>query len=744
MHSVLIQNHNAMESFQHFHPLFMDAINEGKISSCQWMEAGEIIETAVPELYQLIDGKEEWRAIIVRVDEESESADYPTRPGNPYDYLINREGVFVAETPIPLIRLTRMLGGIPTPPIRFRPVRIANSTVFYDTEKCDKRFGDAEVNVSKQDESALDRVSSDVDERDQTVSDDEDLHTASELDETASGEDLSSGIEKGDTRTDEVSTDDAGAEISTLSDERKRRRAPKKAPRIIYEPIVDGAEQAEYNRLCEKYHFDGIPPTEIILVSLCLKHEVPEQTVAQAWKNNQEIESSEFWKRNGYPSICRFLAYGIERKGDRQREADLFKLWTSVLLLATNEIDSSSLQAYRLHKIDVVLDKKEMEEVFQKSISRAKSAKQYIRRSIAQDLAERLRENPDLPHYELDASVIINLPKQKQLGINANAFGMVSKSSTSDFEKWNEMKTESKRMLDNALTNAERALDHTADRVRTYCHYTDEEVRRLDDYQSDDMHRALDETHENILTLRSELPGKNSAINRKLTEMDRAIKGLLQKHVTKEYAFWSFSAAAVLLVLSFVPALVYNIKYQWGSKEILGYYLVIGLSVLLIAELLILLIFRNKLRKKIREYNSFIKRIVTRIAENGARYSRYMSQIATYIHGSSYLSILRKKTFLRDESEYYKRNHLAALDAYILKLETWSISFHLDVDFEMEEMNEGLTINTSISPYTNPIYTFDNPGSYQVELNNSGDYMNSDFSFVKKIRIVREELYDGD
>lgn len=646
MHSVLIQNQSAMESFQHFHPLFLDAINEGKISTCQWMEAGELIETAVPELYQVIDGKEEWRAIIVRVGEEADDPVHPTVQGNPYDYLENSEpDVFIRETPIPLIRLTRMLGGVPTPPIHF---------------------------------------------------------------------------------------------------ETKRIDEPNKAPRVIYEPTIDKEEQADYKRLCEKYHFNGVPPTEIILVSLAFKHEAQDEEVEKAWKNDREINSSEFWKRNGYPSSCRFMVYSMERQGERQREADLFRAWISILLLATNVIDSSALQAYRLHRINVELDKKEMQEVFQKTVNRAKSAKQFIRKSIEHELAEKLKESPDLPYYELEAPVVINLPKKSELIANTSAFGIVSKSSTSDFSKWNQMKTDAEKQLDNAMTSADRALDHTADKVRAYCQYTDAEVKPLDNYQNEDMDRELHRTYESILTLRNELPSKNSTLNKKLAELDRNVKSLIQKHVTKEYAILSFSTVAGLLVLSFISALVYNIKYGWGSKEIMGYFLVIGLVSLLLTELLSLIAFQHKLRKRIDEFNKFIKSIVTHISENGSRYSRYMTNIVTYAHGSSYLSILRKKIFLRDESEFYKRNHLVALDAFILKIETWSTSFHLGVDFEMEELNEGLTINTNISPYQNSIYTFDDPGTFQAEINCSGDCVDSNFSFVKRLNIVREELYDGD
>lgn len=645
MYSVLIQNQKTMESFRHFYPLFLEAVNDERISVCQWMEAGETIETTVPELYQLVDGKEEWRAIVVRINDEIDE-DHLTVQGNPYDFLENADmGTFITESSIPLVRLARLLGGVPSPPIRFEPERI---------------------------------------------------------------------------------------------------QEPNKAPRVIYKPFVDEKEQIEYKRLSEIYHFRGVPPNEIILVSLTSKRETQAEDIQKAWRNDREITSSEFWKRNGYPSACRFTVYEMEQKGDRQREADLFKVWSSVLLLATNEVDSSTLQAYRLHRLDVVFDKKVMCEVMQRTLKRAKNAKQYIKKSIQKEMTDRLTKVAPLPDYELEAPVVLNLPRQNDLIVDVNCFGLTSKTEGSDLAKWSAIKSSAEKSLETAVIEAERALDHTADKVRMYCNYLPDEVHRLDHYQYEDLKREIVDRHEMILNLRSELPDSNAANKKTITKLDRNVKEKLLKRVTKSQAVLCCVLVSVITIASFVSAMAYLIRYRWGSWNTMACLLLICVVSLFLVEVGALWLFRNDIRKSVKQFNKFTSNVVTRIAENGARYSRYMSSIASHIHGSSYLLALQRKTFMRDESEYYKRNHLAALDAFALSLEDWCTAFHLSVDFDIEEMNEGLTVNTDVAPYMNPIYTFDDTGSYSVEVNRSGDFIDSPFSFIKKITIVREELYDGD
>ena len=127
MYSVIIQNKRTMESFGQFHPLFSETLEKGEVGICQWMEAGTTVEDALPELINLVEGKESWRAVIVRIQDEEDMAVHPAARMNPYDFYENADGDGkIRENPVPLVRLTHMLGGIPVPETRFE-ARIVES-----------------------------------------------------------------------------------------------------------------------------------------------------------------------------------------------------------------------------------------------------------------------------------------------------------------------------------------------------------------------------------------------------------------------------------------------------------------------------------------------------------------------------------------------------------------------------------------------------------------------------------------
>lgn len=126
MYTVLIQSKKTLDSLQQFYPILAEAIEAGEMDACQWIESGETIETAVPELYDLVSHKRIWRAMIVCAEPDAPDTEYPVSRLNPFDFLENKErdgltienGEFV-DCAAPLIRLTHLLGGVPAPSPQF-------------------------------------------------------------------------------------------------------------------------------------------------------------------------------------------------------------------------------------------------------------------------------------------------------------------------------------------------------------------------------------------------------------------------------------------------------------------------------------------------------------------------------------------------------------------------------------------------------------------------------------------------
>ena len=642
MYSVLIQNQKTMDSFHEFRPLFLEAISTGRVGTCLWMESGTTIDTVIPEIYDVTGGREEWRAIIVRLEDDGET--FPASPANPYDFLDNAvPDARIRENPVPLVRLTQMLGGVPAPQMDF---------------ECDM-----------------------------------------------------------------------------ITEENK-------APRMVYRPKVNPEDEAAYQALSEKYHFYGRPPEEIILVSLRTRRNVRGEGEKKVWQLSRETDSSAFWKRNGYPSNCRFTFLEMDRQGPVQRDAALFKVWTAVLLLALNEIEPNTLQAYRLHRIDVDFDREKMCATVQECANRTANARRFITRSIQREIQKKVQQQPVLPDYRLEAPVVLKLPRREDCFAKPGAFKLTARTGTSDMEQWREMRTAAEDALESMNTCAERALDQTADRVRHYCRYTDAEVLPLDALQTEDLTGELEKLYSSILDLREQLPCGESADLERLAALEKGVQDTLLERVTTRGAVWGLGIAAGTFALSLLPAAVLYGRQGWGSWQVVLAAVLAGAGVFALAEVLALLMQRNRLRDRLGGFNSFLGAAMTRVSESTSLFSRYMGSIASYTHGSSYLSLMRRKRFLRDEAQFYKQNHLAALNAFQQELKIWSTAFYLPVNFDATEFDEDLAFDTEIPPQENPLYTFEHQASYSVPVNTTGDTVEAPFGFISRLHIVREELYD--
>lgn len=112
MYSVIILNKRSSDLLKNYHFLFKPYIDAGEIGICNWNESGTDIASSVPDLYKLVKGKKEWRAVIVNTDSLF-GYDNSIVPDvkNPFDYSKTDQEVAPHESPVPIIRLSHMLCG---------------------------------------------------------------------------------------------------------------------------------------------------------------------------------------------------------------------------------------------------------------------------------------------------------------------------------------------------------------------------------------------------------------------------------------------------------------------------------------------------------------------------------------------------------------------------------------------------------------------------------------------------------
>lgn len=514
-------------------------------------------------------------------------------------------------------------------------------------------------------------------------------------------------------------------------------------PRVIYEPVDDSDRQEAFRRLQDKYEFDGVLPSSILILTIREPWHSEEDT-SKEWIHRYESQSSDFWRRNRYPSICRFMVFDVPKQGPVKREEALFRFWITVLLIATNEIDSASLQAYRLYRANTYVDADAMSEIFQQAVNRLASVKASIKMAINREIRGITNIGETLPNYRIDIPVVFDIPKGTKCTVKANHFNLISSNVVADINAWNEEKKIAEDSLIRSVRIADRALDQTANRMKDSYTYDEDEVVRLDKYQKEDLIQETDLLYRDIIDLQGKLPTSNVTSDEGIEEISNEVRTYLRGRVTIKPIIYTFLFGMLVALLMQVPTIFEYIQGR-AISWVLMLAEVISVAVVMIAcGGVTLLLQKRRLTKLIEAFNKKMKNAFNRLQTNAKGYSQYLTAVASHSRGRSYLSQSEKKNQSITNTRTMQYKHIGAIDLLLSRMQVWSKAFHLNVDYQKPVIYDGVNVDVMVPPTESILYSFETGQNCEVEMNKSGMKITSPYTFINKFELVREELYDDD
>ena len=518
-------------------------------------------------------------------------------------------------------------------------------------------------------------------------------------------------------------------------------------PRTVYHPVKNAELIRQRDALAEFYEFDGRKPSSILIISMRRKPDQDEKLAHeadQAWKKKKESWSSEFWKRNQYPSACRFLVYDYEFHGPVQREADDFNFWLSVLLLSLNKVDASTLQAYRLYTVRTILDKDAMKRVFQEQADLLRDSKKVIQKEIRKQIEGRLVFEEELPDYRLDVPVVLNLPKRGDIEVSPRSFPFLSEGQLADFSVWRTEKNRIEEHLVRSVRSANRSLDQTAARMRNNLDIDEAEAEPLNRYQVEDLTRETDQLYRDIVKMQGSLPTEDVSADPKIVQVTNEIQDELSKRVMKGPVLFVGVMTAVLLVMAAFPAVIRLVNGTENRLTGILIMIIFGAAAAAIDAIIILALQKRYLNKLVLRYDQIIADAFNELEDDADQYTKYLSSIASHSRGIAHLDLSSRLQITEEEQKDDRFVHIRAINAFLGRLKQWGKAQHLNLDLESRRPDSRITVDTTVSPADNKLYVFE-AGKYSpVEINHSGLTMQSPYSFTKKIEILREELYDDE
>lgn len=656
MYTVLIMAKKTSDNMHEHYPALRNVIEGSNIGICPWIVSGNTVETALPELYDIVDNNKEWRAVIVMYDEDELGLPDAI---NPYDYYSNKnvepENGMNVNMPLeesndyPLIRLTHFLAGVPIPPPEYEKI---------------ERWPDENY-----DDNA-----------------------------TSAGE-----------------------------------------PYIVYE-IVGGEKGYEkfakkYKDWNTQYTMDGLAPSEIILVKTRdVAFRKDTKAVQDAWKDHNESDSSEFWRKNLYPQNSRFLLYDIEKKGVMYEERDSFVFWMSVLTVATNKIDSNTLQPHKLYNLSVKINNKKLAELFQDSIKKLNNARYRLMRSLEAGVHN--DEYDGIPDYELLVPVDFNGIEYSEKGNKGFETHLAGGISTEENNRWREYTINTYLEVSELIKNIDRELEMSALSFRDRCEYPHSVVRLLDKYTEEDLRYSVHDKYGDILKSQKRIPKGVVNYNDEMKDADEQVKKDISERMSgKQISVVIFGIMIVFLIF-LLPAF-----YQDSAQN--ETIIIIAISIISIVGIGFLVVFlqRDKLRKHIRAFRNYYNMICSELDESAKIYKEFFGNVASHIHGSSYLKELDRLKVDMEKAVGVKKTHIGFIDEFKGRLSLWSSA--LRVPINLDAIDEILLISDKNDIDFYNLYSLSLGDYYKtIPLNDTGYPVETPFNFVDQLLIEREEVYD--
>lgn len=525
-------------------------------------------------------------------------------------------------------------------------------------------------------------------------------------------------------------------EINNLSEEHDDIES------VYFEKEVDDEVNMLQKSMIDKYLFSDIRPIEIDMIATRRKADHSERAVIEeSWKNHLEMTSSNFWEINKYPNNCRFLVYDITNQDNSFYKKELTEFWLSVLTFATNKVAASTLQAYRLYKIQIDVAKDLLQGTLNTHLNKLNAVYAFIKEQISLrpessfDVDEEVVSRQTIP-------VTIEKNESKELFMNFSRIGLCKDCPEEEQTFWKTQIKQKKNNFEKYIKTPRRIIDKAANYLKKKTEGFKDESYVLDQFQVDDLKETMENLEFDIISSEVQRMIDKKSVDKKLYEIDKAVKKEIGFRMSKKTAIVGGIIMLLLCLGGYVPYLIS--AYNIGSDNFfvaLGIVLAI-LFVSAIGGFIALFLQRKKIVDIMNEYNILMRNVVNDLRSYAGKFEDYFSDICTYMKAKSILDGTKKKNFGTDSSTNILLMHKKAIAVAADKDNDMIIYYDLK---RIDEMVTNVTTFFDVNrmPRENPLYFFEeNLDEDDIPINSTGDKVTAPYKFIEKLWIEREDVYD--
>ena len=482
------------------------------------------------------------------------------------------------------------------------------------------------------------------------------------------------------------------------------------------------------------------PPESINLLAMRDIANRDDWTATQkSWNLTLEQNASAFWERCEYPDSCRFMVFDVAEDFDALLETDVFRWWMAVLTFAVNQFTPSSLQAYRLYRLNVQLDDQKLRRTLEKMRAKMLSLTAILdqRRALVENDNANATDS-GLPALDVTIPVSFSGLVNTCQSMDLRQIGFTSDSPGREEAVWSQWEQSAYENLHEALKLPRRTLERASAQARAETALPDETLPPFNDQVLEDLQERVEKREVKVVSNQINALLLGASVREELSGDAERVRGVLRTRFSSRALQGSVAVLAAALLPFSLRYLLDNAAANPASILI-----VVGYAVLMALVLWItLLVLRRRLTSAIRAFERHVDAIVQRIITSAKSSGEYLSDVCSFMRGNALLNALLRSRRENADEELPARRHRRRI-AYMLELcDAWSHRFAIPLD-EKPAISGAVSFDYGIPPAKNTAYRFsDRSSGGSIPIDRSGATAAAPYDFIASLELTREEVYD--
>ena len=464
------------------------------------------------------------------------------------------------------------------------------------------------------------------------------------------------------------------------------------------------------------------------------------------WTIRSGNSYSAFVDRNMFFDKMRFLVFDVLPKAHKDYRNNRVKFLFSLLIFATNNTPVSAMQPRRLYLLESENDETSLCTLATSFERKLTSTGELIENEIDEirsEIPAKLQDKEAEALFCTPADVPISIEKgydEEALEVDENC-GLSSSCPESEMQRWEGSYSASKKALSYIIKRINRSINKCVSKVDSLCQIEGADAFRLTQLQIEDVREYTEEAENEMVNhIPKNISDTDSFVD-PIKESAENVKKTIDRRMSRKTTILLGVICLSLFVFSLIPMLISNLG---NSRTISTALIIIAAVIFVIALILIITLFflRRPLKSALATYNEQTRSTITSINKELGQYSAYLSSLCNARRG---YSVMRYASSNVDEYTMgirIRKKHqedIRMRRAYLI--ENYS-DYILDGSFLDEAMCQPYNYDFSLKKeysYPAPSLAGD---SRQVEFLVSGNYVSVPSSYVSRLLIRMEEIYD--